>query len=389
MKDHKRLAVLISMVLLFSLLASSTCAFASSKPVLKKGMSGEAVRTLQANLKKLGFFSAEPTGYFGDITLAAVKKFQKKYNIPTTGVVASLTHAKLDELLKAQQKQKQKQDQKPKPPGLAQGAEGDEVVILQEKLNILGYMKVKPTGHFGPITESALIQFQKYHGIEPHGVADTETLAMIDRLIGQDDRSSRGGDPEPVIPVSITPLYSVKIEHVPDLPKAPYLKGVGKYEGVVIHYTDNPGDNARIEANFMKTNWKNAFVHEFIDADEIIQVADPDYKAWGAGAQANDRYIHLELCHEYTREDFEASYKKLIRRAAEYLYINQLGVTPAKPDRTGTLWGHYHVTLYWGGTNHVDPIQYLANWGISWDDLVEDVAREYAAIEAQYGHRSE
>ncbi|HPV00865.1 MAG TPA: peptidoglycan-binding protein [Clostridiales bacterium] len=389
MKDHKRLAVLISMVLLFSLLASSTCAFASSKPVLKKGMSGEAVRTLQANLKKLGFFSAEPTGYFGDITLAAVKKFQKKYNIPTTGVVASLTHAKLDELLKAQQKQKQKQDQKPKPPGLAQGAEGDEVVILQEKLNILGYMKVKPTGHFGPITESALIQFQKYHGIEPHGVADTETLAMIDRLIGQDDRSSRGGDPEPVIPVSITPLYSVKIEHVPDLPKAPYLKGVGKYEGVVIHYTDNPGDNARIEANFMKTNWKNAFVHEFIDADEIIQVADPDYKAWGAGAQANDRYIHLELCHEYTREDFEASYKKLIRRAAEYLYINQLGVTPAKPDRTGTLWGHYHVTLYWGGTNHVDPIQYLANWGISWDDLVEDVAREYAAIEAQYGQRAE
>lgn len=389
MKDHKRLAVLISMVLLFSLLASSTCAFASSKPVLKKGMSGEAVRILQANLKKLGFFSAEPTGYFGDITLAAVKKFQNKYNIPTTGVVASLTHAKLDELLKAQQKQKQKQDQKPKPPGLAQGAEGDEVVILQEKLNILGYMKVKPTGHFGPITESALIQFQKYHGIEPHGVADTETLAMIDRLIGQDDRSSRGGDPEPVIPVSITPLYSVKIEHVPDLPKAPYLKGVGKYEGVVIHYTDNPGDNARIEANFMKTNWKSAFVHEFIDADEIIQVADPDYKAWGAGAQANDRYIHLELCHEYTREDFEASYKKLIRRAAEYLYINQLGVTPAKPDRTGTLWGHYHVTLYWGGTNHVDPIQYLANWGISWDDLVEDVAREYAAIEAQYGHRSE
>ena len=377
------------MVLLFSVLASSTYVFAASKPVLRKGMSGEAVRTLQANLKKLGFFSAEPTGYFGDITLAAVKKFQKKYNIPTTGVVASLTHAKLDELLKAQQKQKQKQDQKPKPPGLAQGAEGDEVVILQEKLNILGYMKVKPTGHFGPITESALIQFQKYHGIEPHGVADTETLAMIDRLIGQDDRSSRGGDPEPVIPVSITPLYSVKIEHVPDLPKAPYLKGVGKYEGVVIHYTDNPGDNARIEANFMKTNWKNAFVHEFIDADEIIQVADPDYKAWGAGAQANDRYIHLELCHEYTREDFEASYKKLIRRAAEYLYINQLGVTPAKPDRTGTLWGHYHVTLYWGGTNHVDPIQYLANWGISWDDLVEDVAREYAAIEAQYGQRAE
>lgn len=379
MKVRKRSAILISMVLLFSLLASSTCAFASSKPVLKKGMSGEAVRTLQANLKKLGFFSAEPTGYFGDITLAAVKNFQKKYNIPTTGIVATLTHAKLDELLRAMEK--------PKPAGLAQGAEGNEVRILQEKLNILGYMKVSPTGHFGPITESALIQLQKYYGIEPHGVADRETMALIDRLIAEEEHASRGGDPEPATPVSIRPLYRVKIERVPNLPKAPYLKGVGRYEGVVIHYTDNPGDNARMEANFVRSNWKNAFVHEFIDADEIIQVADPDYKAWGAGKEANDRYIHLELCHEYTREDFEASYRKLVRRAAEYLYINQLGVTPAKPDRTGTLWGHYHVTMYWGGTNHVDPIGYLAKWGISWDDLVEDVAREYAAIDAEYGHK--
>lgn len=381
MKVRKRSAILISMVLLFSLLASSTCAFASSKPVLKKGMRSEAVRTLQANLKKLGFFNVEPTGYFGDITLAAVKNFQKKYNIPTTGIVATLTHAKLDELLRAMEK--------PKPAGLAQGAKGNEVRILQEKLNILGYMKVSPTGHFGPITESALIQLQKYYGIEPHGVADRETMALIDRLIAEEEHASRGGDPEPATPVSIRPLdgVKIKIKHVPDLPKAPYLKGVGKYEGVVIHYTDNPGDNAWMEANFMKTNWKNAFVHEFIDADEIIQVADPDYKAWGAGKEANDRYIHLELCHEYTREDFEASYRNLVRRAAEYLYINQLGVTPAKPDRTGTLWGHYHVTMYWGGTNHVDPIGYLAKWGISWDDLVEDVAREYAAIDAEYGHK--
>ena len=221
MKVRKRSAILISMVLLFSLLASSTCAFASSKPVLKKGMRSEAVRTLQANLKKLGFFNVEPTGYFGDITLAAVKNFQKKYNIPTTGIVATLTHAKLDELLRAMEK--------PKPAGLAQGAKGNEVRILQEKLNILGYMKVSPTGHFGPITESALIQFQKYYGIEPHGVADRETMALIDRLIAEEEHASRGGDPEPATPVSIRPLYRVKIERVPNLPKAPYLKGVGRY----------------------------------------------------------------------------------------------------------------------------------------------------------------
>lgn len=381
MKKYKWLKVLICIILLLSFLTSSAVAFAASKPVLRIGMKGEAVKTLQKNLKKLGFFNTEPTGYFGEITLAAVKKFQKKYNIPTTGVVASLTHAKLDQLLK--------KDEKPKPAGLAQGSTGSEVKKLQEDLNTLGYMKVQPTGQFGPITESALIQLQKYYDIEPHGVADKATLALIERLIGQNENSSRGGDPGPVTPVEIKPKYRIKRSWVPELPKAPYLKGVGKYEGVVIHYTDSPGDNARMEADFVKTNWKNAFVHEFIDADEIIQVADPDYKAWGAGAKANDRFIHLELCHEYTRSDFEASYKKLVRRAAEYLFINQLGVTSAKSDKTGTLWGHYHVSIYLGGTDHIDPIKYLSKWGVSWDDLVTAVAKEYKALETEYGHSSE
>jgi peptidoglycan hydrolase-like protein with peptidoglycan-binding domain len=381
MKKYKWLKVLICIILLLSFLTSSAVAFAASKPVLRIGMKGEAVKTLQKNLKKLGFFNTEPTGYFGEITLAAVKKFQKKYNIPTTGVVASLTHAKLDQLLK--------KDEKPKPAGLAQGSTGSEVKKLQEDLNTLGYMKVQPTGQFGPITESALIQLQKYYDIEPHGVADKATLALIERLIGQNENSSRGGDPGPVTPVEIKPKYRIKRSWVPELPKAPYLKGVGKYEGVVIHYTDSPGDNARMEADFVKTNWKNAFVHEFIDADEIIQVADPDYKAWGAGAKANDRFIHLELCHEYTRSDFEASYKKLVRRAAEYLFINQLGVTSAKSDKTGTLWGHYHVSIYLGGTDHIDPIKYLSKWGVSWDDLVTAVAKEYKALEAEYGYTAE
>ena len=106
MKNHKRLLAAASLILLISLLTTSSVAFASSKPVLKKGMRSEAVKTLQVNLKKLGFFNVEPTGYFGEITLASVKKFQKKYNIPTTGIVASLTHAKLDHFPGGSQKSK-------------------------------------------------------------------------------------------------------------------------------------------------------------------------------------------------------------------------------------------------------------------------------------------
>jgi peptidoglycan hydrolase-like protein with peptidoglycan-binding domain len=271
----------ISIILVLTFLIASSGVFAASKPVLKKGMSGSAVKTLQLNLKKLGFFSAAATGYFGDITVTAVKKFQKKYNIPATGVVASLTHSKLDSLLKPKPAAK-KAPEKPKPEGLKVGDSGDQVTKLQNDLMTLGYMKAAPTGEFGPLTENALMMFQKKYGIEQHGVADTITLAMIERILEQEDLSSRGGDERRnSVQVEIIPLYDVKKEWVSAVPQAPYIDGVGKYQGVVFHYTDNPGDSARIEADYVKGNWYSAFVHEFIDADEIIQVADPDYKAWG------------------------------------------------------------------------------------------------------------
>src|SRR5690606_21713239 len=132
MKVRKRSAILISMVLLYSLLSSSTCAFASSKPVLKKGMRSEAVRTRQANLKKLGCTNVDATGCWGDIKLAAVKDFQKKYNSQASSIVATRTQAKLADLHRAMEK--------PKGAGLARSAEGNEERMRQEELKMLGYM---------------------------------------------------------------------------------------------------------------------------------------------------------------------------------------------------------------------------------------------------------
>lgn len=372
----------ISIILVLTFLIASAGTFAASKPILKKGMSGTAVKTLQLNLKKLGFFSGTATGFYGDLTVTAVKKFQKKYKIPTTGVVASLTYSKLDELLKPKSKPKPAPaPQKPKPEGLQAGNTGDEVVLLQSNLNILGYMKAAPTGEFDSLTENAVIQFQKKYGLEQHGVADTLTITLIERLLEQGGLNSRGGGArESLVPVEIAPLYEVKKDWISGAIQSPFIDGIGKYQGVVFHYTANPGDSARIEADYVKSNWRSAFVHEFIDADEIIQVADPDYKAWGAGQFANDKFIHLELCHESTQSDFDISYKKIIRRTAEYLYMNQLGVSPAKADGSGTLWGHIDVSRYLGGTDHSDPIAYLAKWGITWSDVIEDVTDEYVAI---------
>lgn len=408
MKTHRvRLASVGLIFLLIFFLGSANLLASSGRPVLKKDMSGSAVKTLQLNLKQLGYLSAKPTGYYGDATVAAVKKFQRKYGIPATGMVASLTYGKIDSLLKpakktpskpAAQKSPDKAPAKavpspapqnttsapepPKPDGLMMGSVGQEVLKLQNNLIRLGYMSVSPTGDFGSITESALIQFQKYYRLESNGIAGPDTLAIMERLLEQSDSMSRGDVDRNSsnLPIPVTPFYNVELQWISGLPIAPFLKGVGRYEGVVVHFTENYQDTAQIEANYEKTHWRDAYVHEFIDAGEIIQVANPDYKAWGAGPYANDRFIHLELCHSDTQSDFDASFDKITQRAAEYLYRYQLGVLPAKSDGTGTLWGHMDVSRYLGGTDHQDPVSYLQRWGKSWDDVVRTVNDKYAIL---------
>ncbi len=67
---------------------------------LRYGMRDSDVTELQKVLKKLGLFNAEPTGYFGPLTLAAVKAYQRSHGIlPVSGFFGPLTRASLNALL--------------------------------------------------------------------------------------------------------------------------------------------------------------------------------------------------------------------------------------------------------------------------------------------------
>lgn len=54
------------------------------------------VMELQKRLKSLGYLTAEPNGFFGKATEAAVKKFQAKHGLEQTGYVAKATRAALN-----------------------------------------------------------------------------------------------------------------------------------------------------------------------------------------------------------------------------------------------------------------------------------------------------
>lgn len=62
---------------------------------------------------------------------------------------------------------------------LARGAVGSKVTQVQLRLRTLGYFKGSANGHFGPITEKAVIAYQKAKGIKTTGQVASRTLAAL------------------------------------------------------------------------------------------------------------------------------------------------------------------------------------------------------------------
>lgn len=183
--------------------------------------------------------------------------------------------------------------------------------------------------------------------------------------------------------------YDVIKDFIPGLPTRPYRNGVGQYEGVVAHCTDSAnhsgGDTPKKERNFEAETYNHAFVHFFVGVENgqpvIRQVADTRYIAYGAGHEANQRFVHVELCMYDDPKLFAMAYDAYCYILAKILHDRKLGVTPAHNDKSGTLWSHADVTRILGGTTHTDPIAYLKQHGISWDQHVANVKAYYDWLE--------
>ena len=145
---------------------------------LRKGATGSAVKYLQTKLKKLGFYNASIDGDYGDTTVAAVKAFQKKYNLTADGVAGSETLKKLETAYKNADSNTSTDDD-----SLRKGATGTAVKTLQTNLKKLGFYTAYVDGSFGATTESAVKAFQKKYGLTADGVAGSATLKKIESAV--------------------------------------------------------------------------------------------------------------------------------------------------------------------------------------------------------------
>lgn len=142
-------------------------------PMLYRGCTGDAVKTLQDKLNALGYNSGNVDGIFGAKTYAAVTAFQKANSLGVDGIVGKLTWAKLYDATPVNVTPVTTQ------PMLRTGSRGDAVRKLQELLNAKGYTCGSVDGIFGSKTYAAVLAFQKANGLAADGIVGSLTWGKL------------------------------------------------------------------------------------------------------------------------------------------------------------------------------------------------------------------
>lgn len=139
----------------------------------RRNDSGEAVRDIQQRLDRLGY-GMEITGMYDESTHQAVRAFQERRGVPVDGVVGPDTWR---ELVEADRNIGDRVLYYRRPL-----MRGDDVALLQRRLNLLGFDTGKEDGIFGPDTQAGLIEFQESRRLAEDGMAGPVVLAELSRV---------------------------------------------------------------------------------------------------------------------------------------------------------------------------------------------------------------
>ncbi|ARK32201.1 peptidoglycan-binding protein [Halalkalibacter krulwichiae] len=136
---------------------------------MQQGMYRDDVIQLKIDLEAAGFFvSSNPNNYFGPSTASQLKAFQKAHGLTADGVANEATLNKLKQA---------------KANNLYIGMNDPRVVDLKINLAIMGFgVSSNPTGLYGSITRSQVSDFQAAYGLPVTGVADPDTVALLNEL---------------------------------------------------------------------------------------------------------------------------------------------------------------------------------------------------------------
>lgn len=151
--------------------------------ILRPGMSGDDVKSVQSRLKALGYYTGTVDGNYGTGTMAAVASFQLRNNLSADGVAGKRTYKKLyssDALSAISTPTSTPTTGVTRPTRLLySGCTGDDVKSVQQRLKDLGYLTDKVDGKYGANTVAAMRAFQLRNGLTGSGNGDTATYTIL------------------------------------------------------------------------------------------------------------------------------------------------------------------------------------------------------------------
>lgn len=163
-----------------------------------------------------------------------------------------------------------------------------------------------------------------------------------------------------------------------------YRKGKAKPEGVVIHSSGNQNDSLEGEINYMTQHYQNAFTHAWCDNKRIVEIANTDFACWGAGTVANPRFLQIEIVEDKRMTDKQ--HQQAIDRQCFWagMQCAYYGIEPsdATKNGNGTIWTHAAVSKFLGGTDHTDPLAYIARHGVTWREMYNQINAYYKELKA-------
>ncbi|CAM3173821.1 N-acetylmuramoyl-L-alanine amidase [Lactococcus laudensis] len=158
---------------------------------------------------------------------------------------------------------------------------------------------------------------------------------------------------------------------------------VAPFRQVHLHSTANPSASLDNEVAYLSRNYQNGnYTHLAGDNGRVIQVAEVGQGAWDVGGDWNaETYAAIEFGEKVTsQEDFNASYRAYIELARDLAKQAGIPLTLDTPDVAG-IKTHNYVSSIGHGSDHVDPIAFLAKWGVSYDVLKHDIENGVGTVE--------
>ena len=151
-------------------------------------IAGPKVAAVQVALKRIGLYNATVDGVRGPVTKAAIVSFQRRRGLAVDGVVGPQTRRAFGKRGRPAFGSRT----------MKRGDRGWDVAAMQYILARRGYPPGAIDAVFGPMTDTALRNFQRAYGLSADGLAGPVTISALRRC-----RATRGTTPVATGPVRL------------------------------------------------------------------------------------------------------------------------------------------------------------------------------------------